>query len=170
MTETSEELVPVNYFLEPGYIYLASKPAAVSTVLGSGVAVCLFDHKRKVGGINHFQYPIIRNRDEATARYGNVATIALIQMLLDNGSRLKHLKAQLVGGAHNGQVSPRDIGSENIRMARRVLGKKRVPVISEDVGGRVGRKLVFRSDSNETVVIKVENIRSGDWFPYESKR
>lgn len=170
MADASDKPVPVNYLLEPGFIYLPSKPAAVSTVLGSSVAVCLFDGKRKVGGMNHYQYPVIRDRSQATSRYGNVATLTLIQMMLDNGSKLKHLKAQIFGGAHNREPASRNIGAENIRVARKILNKKKIPVVSEDVGGEIGRKIVYKTDSNETIVIKVENIRAGDWFPYESHR
>ncbi len=45
------------YFLEPGYIFMTKKPTVISTVLGSSVAVCIFDPKRKIGGMNHFLFP-----------------------------------------------------------------------------------------------------------------
>ena len=170
MTQQANPPVANNYFLEPGFIYLASEPTAVSTVLGSSVAVCLHDRQRKLGGINHYQYPATREPQEATARYGNVATLALIRMLVGNGSVVKDLQAQILGGACNDGMSPDGIGDENIRVARKILNKKRIPIVSEDVGGQIGRKVVFKTDTNETMVIKVENIRADDWFPYESKR
>jgi chemotaxis protein CheD len=170
MSKTTDTLVPVNYFLEPGYIYLAEKPTAISTVLGSSVSICLYDGKRRIGGINHYRYPFTRDRKNSTAYYGNVAIITLIRMLCEDGSKMKHLKAQLFGGAHNSRISSRDIGSENVRVAKKILDSKKVPVISEDVGGQVGRKVVFRTDINEIIVIKVENLRSGDWFPYDNTR
>jgi chemotaxis protein CheD len=170
MSEKTDIPVPVNYFLEPGYIYLAEKPTAISTVLGSSVAICLYDEKRKVGGLNHYRFPFTLDRDNSTACYGNVSTVTLIRMLLEDGSRVKHLKAQLFGGAHNSRISSRDIGSENVRVAKKILDSKKVPVISEDVGGQVGRKVVFRTDINEIIVLKVENLRSGDWFPYDNTR
>jgi chemotaxis protein CheD len=170
MSEKKDPLVPVNYFLEPGYIYLAEKPTAISTVLGSSVAICLYDRKRKIGGINHFRYPFTRDRKNTTACYGNIAIITLIRMLCEDGSEQNHLKAQIFGGAHNNKISSRNIGTDNIRVAQKILNSKKIPVISEDVGGQVGRKVVFRTDINEIIVLKVENLRSGDWFPYESTR
>lgn len=170
MTETTDKLAPINYLLEPGYIYLAHKPTAVSTVLGSSVAVYLFDAKRQIGGANHFQFPQTRDQKKSTPRYGNVATLKLIQMFLSTGSKLKHLKAQLFGGAYNRELSTRNIGDENVKVARKILNKRRIPIVSEDVGGRIGRKIVFKTDTNETMVIKVENVRKGDWFPYDNTR
>jgi len=42
-----------------------------------------------------------------------------------------------------------------------VLVGKRISVISEDVGGEKGRKIVFNSENNEVAVIKVERLRKG---------
>jgi chemotaxis protein CheD len=153
MSEKTDTLVPVNYFLEPGYIYLAEKPTAISTVLGSSVAICLYDKKRKIGGINHYRYPFTRDPENSTAYYGNVSIITLIRMLCEDGSKQKHLKAQIFGGAHNSKISSRNIGVENIRMAKKILCNRKIPLISEDVGGQVGRKVVFRTDINEIAAL-----------------
>lgn len=67
MDDTRQEPVAVNYFLEPGYVYLASQPTVISGVLGSCVAVCLYDRKRRVGGMNHFRFPFTRDKRQATS-------------------------------------------------------------------------------------------------------
>ena len=170
MGNASEGLVPDNYFLQPGYIYAPESPMAISTVLGSCVSVCLYDRKRKRGGMNHFRFPVTRDRGQATAAYGNVATLALVAMMLDSGSKTKDLVAQIVGGAYNPEVSVEDIGRENVRMARRILGSKKIRVISEDTGGTLGRKVVYNTTNNELAVIKVDALRKGDWGPYISDR
>lgn len=170
MTKKSNMPVSANYFLKPGYILVANSATVISTVLGSCVSVCIYDRKRKVGGMNHFQLPLIDKSNAATARYGNVATVALIGMMMDDGCRLKHLESQIFGGAFNAQVSEVDIGKENIRMAQRILRKKGIPIVSEDVGGQKGRKIVFDTATNEVAVIKVDKLRKGDWHPYEDNR
>ena len=171
MTKTrSDSPVPINYLLEPGYIYLATKPAIISGVLGSCVSVCIYDRKRKIGGMNHFQLPFVREKHMATAIYGNAATVMLVRMMLSEGSKIRHLEAQILGGAHHPEICPKNIGRENIMVARRVLARKRISVISEDVDGERGRKIVFNSENNEVAVIKVERLRKGDWYPYESER
>ncbi len=170
MVNKSDIPVSLNYLLRPGYILIANKPTVISTVLGSCVSVCLYDRKRKAGGMNHFQLPSTKRSDGATARYGNVATLALIGMMVDEGSRIKHLEAQLFGGAFNPEISARDVGRENIRVAIHVLRKKGIHIVSEDVGGERGRKIVFDTNSNEIAVIKVDQLRKGDWHPYEESR
>ena len=68
MPEKSNHIAATNYFLEPGYMFVSVKPAAISTVLGSCVAVCLYDRKHKIGGMNQFQFPSIHKKELATAR------------------------------------------------------------------------------------------------------
>jgi chemotaxis protein CheD len=170
MENESNSLTPANYFLEPGFIFLAAKPTIISTVLGSCVAVCIYDRKRKVGGMNHFQLPFIDDKGKTTSLYGNVATLALIRMMLYELSKTKHLEAQLFGGAYNPKVSPKDFGHENVMAARKVLASKKIRVVSEDVGGNKGRKIVFNTSTNEIGVFKVDKLRMGDWYPYEDDR
>ncbi|MBW2605027.1 MAG: chemotaxis protein CheD [Deltaproteobacteria bacterium] len=170
MTNASNSPVPKNYFLKPGFIYVSTKPTMISTVVGSGIAVCVFDRRQKVGGMNHFQFPVITSPKQATARYGNVAVSALINLMIDEGSKSEHLEAQILGGAYNPEISNKNIGIDNIKIARNVLTKKRVRIVSEDVGGEKGRKIIFNTDSNEIAVVKVDKVRQEDWYPYEIKR
>ncbi|MGB5987406.1 MAG: chemotaxis protein CheD [Desulfobacterales bacterium] len=161
---------PVDYFLEPGHIYVPPTPTTISGVLGSAVSVCLFDRKRKTGGMNLFQLPFTQDRQRATACYGNVAVLTLLRMLRGHGSRDKHLEAQIVGGAQAPHTGKSDVGRENCRVARTLLVKAGIPIISEDTGGRRGRKVVFRTDTGELMVIKVTHLRKGDWYPYAAER
>jgi chemotaxis protein CheD len=80
------------------------------------------------------------------------------------------MEAQIIGGAHNPALSPKNIGRENILMARKILIRHRISLASEDVGGEKGRKVVFNTRQNEIAVMKVENLRAGDWYPYDDNR
>ncbi|MBN2255914.1 MAG: chemotaxis protein CheD [Deltaproteobacteria bacterium] len=170
MTHESGEVLTSNYFLEPGYIFIASEPTVISTVLGSSVAVCIYDRKRKTGGMNHFLFPEPDKGIEPTAQYGNAATTELIRMMKTDGSQIKHLESQILGGGYNPDVSSIDIGRRNIMVARRVLTRHGIRVVSEDVGGAKGRKIVFHSNINEIAILKVDRIRRSDWYPYEGHR
>ena len=164
----SDKAVPEDYLLRSGYIFVAVKPTAVSTVLGSSVSVCIHDRKRKTGGMNHFQLPYIREKCIATAKYGNVAVITLIRMMLHDGSKVKNLEAQILGGAFNPRISEKDIGYENIMVAKKILAKERIRIVSEDVGGGKGRKIVFKTHTSEIASLKVDRLRKSDWYPYEN--
>jgi len=170
MLSKSNNHIAANYFLEPGFIVVPTTPTTISTVLGSCVSVCVYDREHKRGGMNHFQLPYISEMNRATARYGNVATVALVHMMINSGSHPDHLEAQILGGSYNPSISPQDMGSENIVVARKILAKKRVPVVSEDVGGEKGRKIVFDTHTNEVAVFKVDKLRKGDWYPFDLAR
>ncbi|MFH1154160.1 MAG: chemotaxis protein CheD [Pseudomonadota bacterium] len=159
-----------NYFLKPGYIFVPEIPHIISTVVGSSVAVSLFDRKRRLGGMGLFHFPLIKEKNKATALYGNVATLTLIAMMVGQGSRHRDLEAQIFGGAFSREISETDIGGENIDIARWVLTKKNIAIISEDVGGEKGRKIIFNTSTNEIAVLKVDALRAVDWYPYENNR
>ena len=120
--------------------------------------------------MNHFQFPAILEKDRATTRYGNVSIPHFIRMMLAEGSKTKNLEAQIFGGASSPEISTDQIGSKNIKVARRILADKGIRIVSEDVGGKKGRKMVFNTSTNEIAVLKVDKIRKGDWYPYQSAR
>lgn len=155
------------YFLQPGYIFVPDQSISISTVIGSGVSVCIYDKKNRIGGMNHFQLPYMAAKGKTTALYGNVATIALIKMMLAHESQRKHLEAQIFGGAYNPRKNDKDIGRENIEIAQKILLKSKISIISRDVGGEKGRKVVFNTDTNEIAVLKVDSLRDDDWYPYQ---
>ena len=160
------------YFLNPGYIYVPAVPTLISTVLGSSVAVCLWDKKRVCGGMNHFLFPTTRDPAQATALYGNVSTRALVRFFLEAGSRVNHLEAQIFGGADppDNALEAVKVGRENVAVARNTLMRSKVRIVSEDTGGSKGRKLVFNNLTNEVLVIRVDTLRQADWYPYEGRR
>lgn len=162
--------VAKEYFLKPGYIYLPDKPTTISTVLGSSVAVSLYDKSLKTGGMNHFLFPFVSGREKTTTLYGNVAVLTLIRMMISCGSRVSNLEAQIIGGAFNHEYSKRDIGRDNYKSARHILSGKRIKIVSEDVGGELGRKIIFNTATCEIGILKVPRLRESDWYPYPADR
>ena len=117
--------------------------------------------------MNHFQLPYMAAKGKTTACYGNIATIALIKMMLSHDCRKENLEAQIFGGADDPKKNNRDIGRKNIDMARQILSKGNIFITSEDVGGEKGRKVVFNISTNEVAVLKVDRLRDMDWYPYQ---
>ncbi|WDP85759.1 MAG: chemotaxis protein CheD [Desulfobacter sp.] len=120
--------------------------------------------------MNHFLFPWSDAKSKSTPVYGNIAVLALIQMMLNKGSKRSHLEAQVFGGAFNADLTAKDIGKDNLQTARQVLNKRRIKIVSEDVGGSVGRKVVFNTLSYEIGILKVDRLRDSDWYPYEKDR
>jgi chemotaxis protein CheD len=170
MEQNSLELP--TYFLRPGYLFVPGGPTLISAVLGSCVAVSLWDTKREYGGMNHFLYPRIRDPRRATVQYGNIATQTLLRLFLETGSRLEDLEAQILGGAAPGIEGSTtvDIARQNIQVARQTMQRRGISIVSEDVGGAKGRKVIYNSQTNELIVVRVERLRKSDWYPYEGER
>jgi chemotaxis protein CheD len=91
-------------------------------------------------------------------------------MMIQGGSREKHLEAQILGGAFNREMSGTDVGRNNVAAARKTLERFRVRIVSEDVGGQRGRKFVFNTQTAELAVMRVEKLRKMDWYPYANDR
>jgi chemotaxis protein CheD len=138
----------VQVYLHAGQLFASATPTAISTVLGSCVAVCLHDPITKVGGMNHFLLPLHVDR-EHSPRFGTVAVPALIDAMLKAGARRGAIVAKVFGGASViGAMAQRGrrLGEENAILALRLLEEAHIPVLDHDVGGSRGRKLVFFAD------------------------
>ena len=152
------------FYLEPGYMYIGSEKSAIKTVLGNCVSVCLWDDKLRFGGMNHFLYPVTHEKNKATAKFGNIATKVLINKMFTAGSIAENIVAQIVGGAEINNDS--GLGIENVNIARKILQKEKIEIKSEDIGGYLGRKVIFDVHNGHLMVIKVHQIRTSDWKDY----
>lgn len=144
---------PASVYLHPGQIYTASQGVLVSTVLGSCVAVCLWDPVAHVGGMNHYLLPSGQG-----PRYGNVAMEQLLDQMVGRGAYLARLVAKVFGGACviPGFTGPRKaIGSQNTDAALRFLSANAIPVRAEQTGGRRGRKLLFHTGTGQAYVKEI---------------
>jgi chemotaxis protein CheD len=138
----------VQVYLHAGQLFASATPTAISTVLGSCVAVCLHDPITKIGGMNHFLLPLHVDR-EHSPRFGTVAVPALVDAMLKAGARRGAIVAKVFGGASViGAMAQRGrrLGEENAILALRLLEEAHIPVLDHDVGGSRGRKLVYFAD------------------------
>jgi chemotaxis protein CheD len=135
----------VERYLLPGELFASHQPVRVKTILGSCIAVCLWDSEHRVGGINHFLLPQGVTGLDSPGRYGNLALPELLERLRRAGAHTRAMTAKVFGGAAMAvQVpSPNHIGAQNLEAALRWLESTRIPVVGSDTGGPRGRKLVF---------------------------
>jgi len=132
-------------YLHPGQMHATAEACALATVLGSCVAVCLFDASRRIGGMNHFLLPDDMGDESVAGRYGPSATEQLLDRMFALGARAETMTARIVGGANvlsAFKVNP-PLGTRNAQVATEVLVAAGVLVTAQDVGGEHGRKLVF---------------------------
>lgn len=139
------------HYLYPGKIFCSKQPHEVHTILGSCVAVSLWDVTLLYSGINHYMLP---QKENATSfKYGNVAIAELIKQMTNMGSARGNIKAKIFGGSElsdsNGLFN---IGARNIVFAKNMLKNEGIPIVSFSVGGHVGRKVIFYTASGEVLV------------------
>ena len=164
MTHRISKLPDVQFFLKPGYVMINREPTLVRTVLGNCVAVTLYDKVHRFGGIHQFVFPVADKPENATPQYGNVGIPALLRLIDDLGGNRSSLIAQIIGGSRNTDYADDDLGERNVTLARKVLNKYQVPIVSEDVGGSLGRKVIYHTGTNETAIFRVATLRQTDWF------
>jgi chemotaxis protein CheD len=143
-------------YLHPGQLFASAERSAVSTILGSCVAVCLWDPLSRIGGINHYLLPQWTGEGAASPRFGNVAVQDLLNKLLELGSQKRRLQAKLFGGAcviEAFRKRGNHLGTKNVQAAEELLEKEGIPLVGHDVGGCRGRKLIFHTD-NGTAWVK----------------
>ena len=137
--QTQETLINV---IQGDYVISADPNAVLTTVLGSCIAVCLFDPVLKVGGMNHFLLPEGDASNAGNVRYGANAMELLINGLLKKGAERRRLEAKIFGGAKMlGNL--RNIGASNAAFAHRFLKDEAIPCLSESVGGTSARRIRF---------------------------
>jgi len=142
-------------YLLPGRILASHEPCAVTTILGSCVAVCLWDSALRVGGVNHYVLPHRAAPYDSSGRFGNLAVERLIAKTVALGSRVEDLQAKIFGGAQilsDAPPEPGHLGERNIQLARELLQREDIPIVAEDVGGQSGRKLIFHTDDGDVWV------------------
>jgi chemotaxis protein CheD len=153
MLETSAPATEVTY-LAPGQLFAASGPVTLRTVLGSCVAVCLYDPLLGVGGMNHFLLPEATGTRDSSFRYGNVAMAGLWRELERLGAGPIGLRARVFGGARvlSGLSELMHLGKRNVDYALGWLAERRIPVVERQVLGDRARRVEFCvSDGNARV-------------------
>jgi chemotaxis protein CheD len=154
--------------LNPGELYIAKEPTTVWTVLGSYVAIIFYSAKLKVGGIAHAQLPEERLKeqrcsdfcphpcyalapDESRFKYVACSFRYLHEYFMGLGIAKHDITVKLFGGANMFPMHQRrkSVGEENVEVARKMIDRHGLRLVSEHTGGTMGRTLHFYSGSGK---------------------
>ena len=152
----------IEIFLLPGRMAVLEKEGVIRTVLGSCVAVAVYDSTTKIAGLNHYLLPKpTRISESNNLKYASYAIPALIYRILELGGEHHNLKAQVYGGGAVVNTLSSDflIGKSNIQAAFELLEKWGISIESSDVGGIQGRKIEFSAPGFETKVNYINTVR-----------
>jgi len=152
----------VKKFIHVGEFYIGIKPTEVSTILGSCVAVCLYDRVEMIGGMNHYLVPLWNGNGLQSPKYGNIAIHRLVEGMLNIGCNLNNLEAKIFGGANVIETVSQEemmVGRKNIIIAQEVLDEYKIPIIARDVGGTRGRRILLKSDTGKILLKYIQEER-----------
>lgn len=144
-SDTSREIERQAHAIHAGE-WMIDNERPIATLLGSCVAVCLFDPVLKMGGMNHFMLPNSRPdgaNDDDLLR-GDYAMEVLVNALLARGARKQRLVAKAFGGGNIVASIRVPIGQRNIQFARDWLEREDIPLLASDFGGPWSRKVLFQ--------------------------
>ena len=138
-----------------GGLRASNVPLVIDTVLGSCIAACLYDPVSGVGGMNHFMLPEGFDPDNpASTRYGVHAMELLITEIMKLGGQRRRFHAKVFGGGHvlNIRESLDGVPQRNIDFVRRFLTAERIPVMKEDLGGYLARRVLFHAHTGKVLL------------------
>ncbi len=152
-------------FLKPGEMHFATEPTLVSTLLGSCVAVVMYDPQTCVGAISHCLLPAHRDRSccecetfcREAFRYVDCSIKRMLDEFCRNGVRTESLQVKLFGGSDMfslkaGPGGKPTVGKQNIEKALHSLTNARLTLVASDVGGLRGRKIYFYTHTGEVLL------------------
>jgi chemotaxis protein CheD len=158
-TKTPDPTSSSAHFLHAGQFFVSAEAQSISIILGSCVAVCIWDPAKAIGGAVHYLLPSWDGRGVSSPRYGDVAVSVLLQRLLEAGANRANLRAKVFGGGRlfdslrePNSNKQQHIGNRNVEIALELLTKAQIPVVSTDVGMDRGQRIVFRTDSGDALV------------------
>ncbi len=167
--------------LRPGDHRATTDSTVLSTLLGSCVAACLYDPAARVSGMNHF---LLANRRYSRSmplniteagRYGIHAMELLINDMMKLGAQRSRLQAKVFGGGaildERADSHFLCVGDVNQRFIREFLAAEGIRIVSEDLGGELGRVIHFHTDTFQvfrkfipkTQTIRIERREMGIW-------
>lgn len=154
------------YFINPGELIFSKKPVILKTVLGSCVAVILYDKILKYAGLCHYLLPIAPADEYASTKYGNIAIKVLLNKFFKNFSKIENIVAYIIGGAFV-VFDEREIffiGDRNVEVAQNILKKNDIYIKAMNTGGDYGRRVIYNSLIDKLYVENLSEINIDDLY------
>jgi chemotaxis protein CheD len=118
----------------------------IATLLGSCVAVCFYDPRLRLAGMNHFLLPSRASSklaDEDIVLNGDYAMEVLRNAMYAKGAQASRLVAKAFGGGNIVSSIQMAIGERNADFAREWLEREKIPLVASDFGGAWSRKVII---------------------------
>jgi len=141
-------------------LHVAKNPVRLICLgLGSCVAVALWDPSTKIGGLAHIMLPnssiAKKSSKDKPAKYGDTAVDMLLEEMKKRGANRYLVVAKIAGGSHMFKtinLVMEDIGKKNIESVKNAIKRLHLRLVSEDVGGSVGRSVELDTETGKLII------------------
>jgi chemotaxis protein CheD len=126
--------------LQPGEVFFDPAPHRLATLLGSCVAVCLWDESKRMGGMTHSLIPTGgKGKQDKNLHATDASVHELVKRMIQAGCRTSSLQAKLFGGFSPMKLALKTaIGAANIESAMRVLRGYDIDIVAKEILGEGG--------------------------------
>jgi chemotaxis protein CheD len=138
-------------FLQPGEFHFGDEKTRIRTLLGSCIAIVLWQPRLRIGGMCHFMLPSrsqSASRAKLDGRYGEDAMQMFMRELKRTATSPGEYRTRLIGAGrmfHQAGNVPLaiDICARNMEAARQLVVQHGFGLHAEDLGGRGHRSVIF---------------------------
>jgi len=150
-------------YLKPGDMHFSAEQNVVITVLGSCLSVTMFSRSRGLGGICHSLLPQCDGQTRCLGeclegfKYVACSIRRMVRLFDRQRVRRSDIEVKCFGGADMftktiDRPGLASIGRQNITAAEQVLKSEGLKMHAVDVGGLLGRKIYFYTDTGEVLL------------------
>ncbi len=153
-------------YLKPGEWYFAHKPTLIVTVLGSCVGVAMYSRRRKLGALCHGLLPkcgdekLCARNCKICFHYVDCSIARMLEQFHRQGVEKREIEIKVFGGStiignqHNKNKFIA-VGTLNAEMAFLTIKNEQLRLVASDVGGSLGRKIYFNTETGEILLKRV---------------
>jgi len=130
--------------------------------LGSCLGIGMYDPQMHLAGLLHAVLPESPNgKTESSFKYVDSGIMAMLEELAKNGANRNRLIIRMAGGA-NMLVAPGfsqsfNIGNRNVDAAYETMKRLKLKILSQEVGGTIGRTVRFYTHDGRMTIRTVGN-------------
>jgi len=155
----------VSHFLNVGEGQIFTQHTLSQTVLGSCVAVTFHCPRLELGGILHALMPVWRDyearmSEDIRYKFVDSGIEGLYELFIDQGARATEIECKVFGGSTSNQFSQLSVAPKNVKVAFETLTQLKLRIAASQVGGRLGRKLFFFSNTGDVFIKSINALNN----------
>jgi two-component system chemotaxis response regulator CheB len=151
-------------YLNSGQMFVGENSEEIFTTLGTCVAFCVFDKKKKIGGMIHYLLPSsdIKTSGQADLlnplNYAETAIPTLFKELKNRGSAKNDLYVTIIGGNSVGETEiAREIARANVQIALDWVKKLGIAYVHHLSRDEKGQQILFNLATGELLLKKTSS-------------